>query len=153
MAGLRRALLGYLFLGIAGGSTAALASPPEQAPTTAGVAEPTPAASARLLYTEAMAAYRAERFIAAAQGFDAAHAAHPTPALRLNAARAWERAGEHARAAQRFESLRADPEAPEDLRASAEQGLMRSLRAAAGQPLSAPRSARAAEPALDRGGA
>ena len=85
--------------------------------------------AAREHYTRAMTAFETGRFHDAARAFEAANAALPRPVLLLNAARSWENAGDVLRALNRFDILRRDVEAPEALRARAESGYARALRA------------------------
>lgn len=67
-------------------------------------AEPTPEArkAAARHFAEAERAYAAEDWTQAANAFEAAYKAAPHPDPLWNAARAWQRAGEHARAANLY---------------------------------------------------
>jgi hypothetical protein len=68
-------------------------------------------AKAAKAFRAAEAAFKRGEFRAAAEGFDAAHAAAPHPFALWNAALAWDKAGERLRAAERCEAFleRADP--------------------------------------------
>ena len=103
----------------------------------ASASSPTSKAEADAAYAAAVELYRAGDYKDAANAFEEAYMKLPGPVLLVNAARAWERAGELDKARQRYEAVLKTVDLDPDAEHSAISGLAR-VKAALDGVLTAP---------------
>ncbi len=94
-------------------------------PASAAPLSPADKAQADAAYTSAVELYRAGKYRASANAFEEAYMTLPTAVLLVNAARAWERAGELESSRQRYEAVLKVVDLDPDTEHSAIAGLAR----------------------------
>jgi hypothetical protein len=129
-----RALAIVALLGVLGAAVPALGGEP---------AATAPTEQADALFRAAAAAFDRQDYGAAAAGFDAAYQVAPHPVTRFNAAKAWDLAGDRARAANGWAEVADAAELDPPSRATARQRLVELDRALGRLRIAGPGSARA----------
>jgi tetratricopeptide (TPR) repeat protein len=111
----------FMVFGILGLENAALADEPATPTADNAVSDVQRKEDARAIFRQATAAFKAGDFAVAAERFEQANAILPSAATVYNAARAWQEAGQNARAANAYTKALATPGLPADHEADARQ--------------------------------